>query len=443
MASSLLSSSPSSSTRTTSPTNPHFFKIILASTIEQGKIAIPEVFVQNYGDHLSNPVFLEDPFGEIWKLKLTDHNGILWLEDGWKEFVDYYSLACGQLVCFRSEGNSIFKVVIYGKNTYEISYPHPDPACCDESDETVSDNPGVRRNLNRKKKKNNTRNPRTRSKKTNASTTASSSRVPQNTPNRGEFGRQMLPETVQPKVTRKMSKLLKIGASEALNKAQGFKSENPSFRLIMSKTYIEQPKQVCVPLPFAEEYFPGTEGDITLQVDGDTKTWSLKYKVYTEQRRCQISNGWRRFVNDNKLQLNDLCVFELINKDPLTLKISIFRETELGKSPAGEQRFEDLFKSDFPFFHVVITSANLQEENMEIPKAFTEEHIRINIHNVKLKVGEIIWPMKLGTSEGRVRQFSGGWIEFAKVNELRAGDICVFELISKCPCKLFKMSRLR
>ncbi|KAM7255415.1 hypothetical protein ACFE04_026181 [Oxalis oulophora] len=225
----------------------------------------------------------------------------------------------------------------------------------------------------------------------------------------------MLPETVQPKVTKKMSKLVKIGASEALNKAHGFKIENPSFRLIMSKTYVGQPKKVTVPFPFTEEYFPGTEGDITLQVDGDTKTWSMKYKVYTEQRRCQISNGWGRFVKDNKLQLNDLCVFELINKDPLTLKIFIFHETELGKSHAGELRFQDLFKSDIPFFHVVITSANLQEENMEIPKAFTDEHIRINIHNVKLQVGEIVWPMELGTSEGCVRQFSGGWIEFAKL----------------------------
>ncbi|KAM7255466.1 hypothetical protein ACFE04_026168 [Oxalis oulophora] len=248
----------------------------------------------------------------------------------------------------------------------------------------------------------------------------------------------MLPETVQPKVTKKMSKLVKIGASEALNKAHGFKIENPSFRLIMSKTYVGQPKKVTVPFPFTEEYFPGTEGDITLQVDGDTKTWSMKYKVYTEQRRCQISNGWGRFVKDNKLQLNDLCVFELINKDPLTLKIFIFHETELGKSHAGELRFQDLFKSDIPFFHVVITSANLQEENMEIPKAFTDEHIQINIHNVKLQVGEIVWPMELGTSEGCVRQFSGGWIEFAKVNELRAGDICVFELISKRPCKLVR-----
>ncbi|KAM7259419.1 hypothetical protein ACFE04_015160 [Oxalis oulophora] len=135
---------------------------------------MPKEFVRDHGDSLSDPVFLEDPAGETWSVKLTNHNGDLWLEDGWKEFADHYSLGFGHLVIFKYEGNSLFKVVIFEQNASEISYPLPGPAHSGESDETETDE--------RKGKEINTTRPQTRYQTTKASTTLSSSRVLRNRP---------------------------------------------------------------------------------------------------------------------------------------------------------------------------------------------------------------------------------------------------------------------
>ncbi|KAM7250085.1 hypothetical protein ACFE04_021968 [Oxalis oulophora] len=476
----------SSSSSSRRPAYPHFFKIILPSTIQQGKIAIPNVFVQNYGDCLSNPVFLEDPCGETWKLKLTSSpDGLLLLEDGWRDFAHHYSLSFGHLVSFRYQGNSLFQIVIFEQNASEIFYPPVTaPAHYEDTDETKtyeSDHVSQKRNENntthpgtcsKKTKISSTAHPQTRSKKTKLSTTASSSRVPQNAPNRGVHHKKpMTTILVQPKVTKKFKKMIRSGSSEALKRARRFQTNNQYFVLMMAPTYIEEPKQVCVPLVFAEECFTGNEGKLSLQVgDDSSKTWDLKYKIYTKFRRCQMSNGWRPFVFENKLQLKDVCVFELINEDPITLKVTIFRETELAKpcsdektdlpedfetasanaeptefnaDPLGSQEALEsvrVFKSNFSFFHVVMTSTYLRK--LDIPKEFRAVHFPAALKTVLLQANGLSWPVTLVSSKDRVRQFSGGWNEFVKALELRAGDVCVFEFISKRPTKL-KMTRFR
>ncbi|CAL9026948.1 unnamed protein product [Prunus brigantina] len=46
---------------TFSSTTPHFFKIILDNTSRDRKLRIPEKFVMEYGDGLSNPMYLKLP----------------------------------------------------------------------------------------------------------------------------------------------------------------------------------------------------------------------------------------------------------------------------------------------------------------------------------------------------------------------------------------------
>lgn len=50
-------------------------------------------------------------------------NGIVWLDDGWREFANHYSLKRGHLLVFRYEGNSKFHVVICDITICDIDYP--------------------------------------------------------------------------------------------------------------------------------------------------------------------------------------------------------------------------------------------------------------------------------------------------------------------------------
>lgn len=80
-----------------------------------------------YGRNLSKEVVVELPCGSTWKMGLKNGvgatNGIVWLDDGWREFANHYSLKRGHLLVFRYEGNSKFHVVICDITICDIDYP--------------------------------------------------------------------------------------------------------------------------------------------------------------------------------------------------------------------------------------------------------------------------------------------------------------------------------
>lgn len=85
--------------------------------------SIPRRFVRKYGEGLSNPAFLNIPYGAEWKVELTRCDGEIWLQKGWREFLEYYSVKPGHFLVFRYEGNSRFHVLIFDVSATEIDYP--------------------------------------------------------------------------------------------------------------------------------------------------------------------------------------------------------------------------------------------------------------------------------------------------------------------------------
>ena len=64
-----------------------------------------------------------------------------------------------------------------------------------------------------------------------------------------------------------------------------------------------------------------------------------------------------------------------------------------------------------------------------IPFKFVEQHFKPNIQMVILQVADRSWPVKISSSPCyRLAKLTSGWIEFARENFLREGDICVYEL---------------
>jgi hypothetical protein len=84
---------------------------------------MPRKFVQKYGEGLTKMMCLKTPNGEKWKLNLVKSDGKIWFEKGWKEFVEYHSLAQGHLIVFKYERNSHFEVQIFDMSAFEIKYP--------------------------------------------------------------------------------------------------------------------------------------------------------------------------------------------------------------------------------------------------------------------------------------------------------------------------------
>ncbi|KAI9180679.1 hypothetical protein LWI28_007150 [Acer negundo] len=101
-----------------------FFKVILASTLEEKKLRIPEKFVRKFGYELSNVATLSVPNGRVWHVRLTKDGKKIWFHVGWNDFVEYHSICVGYFLVFKYRKNSNFDVLIFDMTDCEIQYPY-------------------------------------------------------------------------------------------------------------------------------------------------------------------------------------------------------------------------------------------------------------------------------------------------------------------------------
>lgn len=86
----------------------------------------------------------------------------------------------------------------------------------------------------------------------------------------------------------------------------------------------------CLPSSFITKCLKEKVGDVTLcTLDG--KTWPAKYCCYltnNKYTKAALHCGWTAFMQDNKLELGDVCVFELIEQTKILLKVIIYRVSQ-------------------------------------------------------------------------------------------------------------------
>lgn len=96
-----------------------------------------------------------------------------------------------------------------------------------------------------------------------------------------------------------------------------------------------------IPYKFAETYLNGNKGQVSLQVP-DGRTWTLKFSVDvmgSGQHKAQFHNNWADFAQDNNLEVGDVCVFELIDCQKGSFKVSIFSAaSDANSSPSPQGR---------------------------------------------------------------------------------------------------------
>ncbi|KAJ8549988.1 hypothetical protein K7X08_033695 [Anisodus acutangulus] len=114
-------------------------------------------------------------------------------------------------------------------------------------------------------------------------------------------------------------------SSIAYQKAKAFKSNNPFIISFMRPSYVFPPVNLTIALEFARKYFLENDGNLVLRVPG-RGSWPVKYSLRTAQ--AKLSAGWPAFVQDNKLKIGDVCVFEFIKGTQPFLDVTIFRAAE-------------------------------------------------------------------------------------------------------------------
>ncbi|XP_065871971.1 B3 domain-containing protein REM5-like [Euphorbia lathyris] len=269
---------------------PHFFKVILADSIPHQKLCIPRKFVKSFGDYLSNPVILKVPSGQKWKVDVVKCDGEIWLQKGWPEFAEFYSISHGSFLVFEYEkSESEFNVTIFDTSATEIEYPFNEEARVKSARTLKQCRPNDQAQVNRKTL--------TRAEKRKAVERATSN----------------------------------------------FQSQNPSFSIVMQPSYVYTSNAFEIPSRFARKYLKKNGDAILNTLDG--RTWSIMYYTSTNSlsaATCRFNIfAWKCFAKDNELKVGDVCTFELLEYvDETIFRVVISRYSNLctGNSKKSKEK---------------------------------------------------------------------------------------------------------
>ncbi|XP_038723265.1 B3 domain-containing protein LOC_Os12g40080-like [Tripterygium wilfordii] len=446
--------------------------------------AIPRKFMKLYGSELPDSVCLRVPSGAVWQVGLSKHGENVWLQNGWREFSEYYSLDYGHLLVFELEGCNQFSVFMFDKSATETKYPYNNPVCSEEPKHNGEYNE-----------------PNMREKTEDDDSIEMLGRSPLPC----SYSQMKMKHDSTSQIEQKCSLTSKIYV-EACKRASDFQSVYPYFKVVLGPTYLHRGNGLAIPAAFAKKYLTEKRMDITLYVP-EGRTWSAK--CHRRDKRFYLIHGWHKFACDNGLKVDDVCFFELIKISEIKLKVAIFqvnhgihfaqghestpkrvshmkkncsqystrlktgtshccmRESGEGdktlmknggmstglRCPKAEvveqtlslnskeisQAFERAraFQSENPFFKLLIHPSYVPGAvgfaGVTIPSKFARKYLREMQSDVTLCVSDKrVWTAEYRQSANKSyskTKLYHGWREFVRDNSLKVGDVCVFELI--------------
>ncbi|KAL3845193.1 hypothetical protein ACJIZ3_002596 [Penstemon smallii] len=310
---------------------PHFLLGFDPSLCSE-RLNIPFNFVKHMEGRALGTALLLGPSGNNWYVDLVLDGEGLFFDDGWAIFVRDHILEQGDSLVFRYDGDLQFTVQIFDQSMCEKETTFT----AESSQDSIKYNGLIVKKRDREssslldsiiegvpKKMRNHRN--------------SINAVDEEGCMQKDFGSGNLDNAVTLAVpitavahensaglsimnrTNKLDMLL--SASEAERIAGSFSSAFPSFVKVMKRFNISGSYTLNIPYQFATEHFPKCKVKIVLcNLKGES--WTVNSipttKVQTSHTFC---GGWLSFVRDNNIDIGDICIFELVCKFELRVRI--------------------------------------------------------------------------------------------------------------------------
>ncbi|GFP96558.1 B3 domain-containing protein os01g0723500 [Phtheirospermum japonicum] len=336
---------------------PHFL-LGFDPTLCSERLNIPCNFVKYMEGRAQGTVLLVGPSGNIWYVELITVENGLFLNDGWADFVRDHFLEHGEAMVFRYDGDLRFTVQIFDRSMCE-----KENAFTAESSQDLS-----KHGIELMRKRDRERSAllygifegvpkKMRCSQTQSQSTCNDHQNGTNEVHALEWTGQAngnihletdvtvaLPLTAVPHennddspVRSRATKLdMLLSASEADRMARSFQSPFPNFLKVMKRFNISGSYTLNIPYQFATEHLPKCKVKIVLRnLKGES--WTVNSipttRVQTSHTFC---GGWLGFVRDNNIGIGDICIFELLRKCELQVRIIRVGKDEIDGEAANE-----------------------------------------------------------------------------------------------------------
>ncbi|KAK4271075.1 hypothetical protein QN277_019819 [Acacia crassicarpa] len=267
----------------------------------------------------------------------------------------------------------------------------------------------------------------------------------------GDTGKRIFEKSKYMNFENGMKKVLTAVKKDiALESASSLDTDKPHFTMVMQPSYVSPNPYLPIPKEFAKKNL-GEDCEVVKLQALDGRIWHATYRSH------KIGKGWKNFVNESGLKEGHVCAFEMIG--PSLFKVHILRGAEKGnlkvnsvegkkkvnsfeKKPSSRMQDPPLekassSKSENRHFTVMMTHAHIHGTSyLHVPIEYAKAHLRnITTKSVTLIVQDKDWTVGYAfRSYNKQRQsaeFSWGWKQFCKDNDLKVGDVCEFELTKK------------
>ncbi|XVE49124.1 hypothetical protein DITRI_Ditri01bG0057200 [Diplodiscus trichospermus] len=380
-----------------------FYKLMVASILQDEKLRIPNKFVKKYGDELSSIATLAVPSGRIWLVELRKDNKRMWLDSGWNVFVEYYSICVGYFLVFKYEGNSHFNVHVYNLKASEINYL--------SNSLTNSQEPGRDKHLKDIED--------------------------------GDFTEIMGPQPTCSSLYFSTDK----DFDECLDHDRK-KYKNSSCQLQRNNVRDSQATFQSTPengIQFSRVELTSTADEGGLHFSNELQQkYSKEIKQETELSKLHELKSflYRVFLIDfsHPNSLKDMDEYESLGKFEVNEKLPAMnshrsvpkrRRDVTTEEKQSAFRAAAMFKPGNPFCRIILRPSYVYKGIvLHIPRCFAQRYLNGVDGIITLQASEgKNWPVQCIYGNGSLK-FSKGWAEFVVDNNLEEGDVCVFELIN-------------
>ncbi|CAL4934779.1 unnamed protein product [Urochloa decumbens] len=308
----------------------YFFKVMVGGF--RSRMTIPDKFARRFRDKIPGKIKLKVCNGSTCTVVVSRYPNKLVLEAGWEAFVSTHDIRLSDLLVFRYNGNFQFEVLPF------------DPSCCvkessnaarnscnhvqqkhrdhvDISSDSDDDHQPMQSPRSEKPTPAEKKGTNQCTKKTNRS----SSTCHLNASDVYSSEDDQETSSVNSYIFSPSTHLTQMQRMKVEKKVREICSSIPIFGSVMKKSSITRnPCYLGFSRKYAHQYLPSESQILKLQQHG--KVWQVLFCI-TKRNLIRVSRGWKAFVSDNKLQIGDICLFELLkNKKMLTMNVHIIRK---------------------------------------------------------------------------------------------------------------------
>lgn len=287
--------------------------------------------MKKFGHELSNGAQLTVPDGSVWQVALTRKGKDIWFHYGWEDFVESYSISAGYFLFFSYEKNSTFHVIIFNLDACEVDYLYVGEESMNDEQNSDPENEKSVEHVEQQSRKR-----------------KMEEVVEMDEPNSdNNFNLSVVLKKMGIYVTHRYRRFSAEESQRAISFARIVQPKNTSFMVILEQHFKScrdvvrfQTKcdfvsfavgkysiqfflfvQYC-PIKFAEKFVKKDSKYVKLQISNEVKeSIALQWKP---KGGFFLTRGWAEISRVKNLKEGDICIFELIRKQDLLFKLSVF-----------------------------------------------------------------------------------------------------------------------